>query len=178
MFCQQKICDPPRHPLGSLFGAALEAFVQAQPAGANIQSVRFFTNAVDTETEGVDLVLTYERPLFGGTLELSGAYTYATTDIARFAPTPSPLLTLDPTFRLVGVEEINTIEEAAPDSKLILTSIWSNEHWRLLGRVSRYDSAVRVFNFGGGFEPRQEYGPEVQIDAEASALWAPTQKPH
>ena len=149
------------------FGAALEAFVQAQPGGAGIQSVRFFTNAIDTETEGVDLVLTYERPLAGGALELSAAFTYATTEIARFAPTPTALTALDPSFALIGVEEINTIEEAAPDSKLILTSVWSNDQWRLLGRVSRYDSAVRVFNFGGGFEPRQEYGPEIQVDAEA-----------
>lgn len=149
------------------FGPALEAFVQAQPGGAGIQSLRFFTNAIDTETEGVDVVIAYARPLFGGSLEVSAAYTYAVTDIGRFAPTPAPLIALDPTFRLIGVEEINTIEEAAPDSKLVLSAEWSDARWRLLGRVSRYDSTVRVFNFGGGFEPRQQYGPEVQLDAEA-----------
>lgn len=154
------------------FGPTLEAFVQAQPGGADIQSVRFFTNAIDTETEGVDFVVTYERPLAGGALELSAAFTYATTDIARFAPTPAALTALDPNFALIGVEEINTIEEAAPDSKLILTSVWSNENWRLLGRVSRYDTTVRVFNFGGGFEPRQEYGAEIQVDAEAEYTFA------
>lgn len=154
------------------FGPTLEAFVQAQPGGGDIQSVRFFTNAIDTETEGVDLVVTYERPLAGGALELSAAFTYATTDIARFAPTPAALTALDPNFALIGVEEINTIKEAAPDSKLILTSVWSNENWRLLGRVSRYDTTVRVFNFGGGFEPRQEYGAEIQVDAEAEYTFA------
>jgi iron complex outermembrane receptor protein len=149
------------------FGPALEAFVQAQPGGGDIQSVRFFTNAIDTETEGVDIVLSYARPLFDGELELSAAYTYATTDIARFAPTPGQLTALDPTFALIGVEEINTIEEAAPDSKLILSAAWSNADWRISGRLSRFDSTVRVFNFGGGFEPRQEYGAEYQLDGEA-----------
>ncbi|MGD9968747.1 MAG: TonB-dependent receptor plug domain-containing protein [Hyphomonadaceae bacterium] len=149
------------------FGPALEAFVQAQPGGGDIQSVRFFTNAIDTETEGVDIVLSYARPLFDGELELSAAYTYATTDIARFAPTPGQLTALDPSFALIGVEEINTIEEAAPDSKMILSAAWSNEDWRISGRLSRFDSTVRVFNFGGGFEPRQEYGAEYQLDGEA-----------
>jgi iron complex outermembrane receptor protein len=149
------------------FGPALEAFVQAQPGGAGIQSVRFFTNAIDTETEGVDVVLSYTRPLLDGELELSAAYTYAATGIARFAPTPAALTALDPGFALIGVEEINTIEEAAPNSKLIFSAAWSNETWRLSGRLSRYDSTVRVFNFGGGFEPRQEYSEEYQLDAEA-----------
>lgn len=149
------------------FGPALEAFVQGQPGGADIQSVRFFTNAIDTETEGVDIVLSYARPMFGGDLEMSAAYTYATTGIARFAATPASLTTLDPAFALIGVEEINTIEEAAPDSKLILSAAWSNPIWRVSTRLSRFDTTVRVFNFGGGFEPRQEYGAEYQWDGEA-----------
>ncbi|MBY0563305.1 MAG: TonB-dependent receptor [Hyphomonadaceae bacterium] len=149
------------------FGEDLEDFVQGLPGGQGVQSVRFFTNAIDTETQGVDLVVTYERPLFSGDLELSGAFTYAQTEIANFAPTPQQLLALDPTFRLIGVEEINTIEDAAPETKLVLSAVWSDENWRLLSRVSHYGSTVRVFNFGGGFEPRQEYGGEYQLDAEA-----------
>lgn len=149
-----------------LFGDALADFVQTLPGGEGVESVRFFTNAIDTETEGVDLVVTYALPLFHGELELSGALTYAQTEITNFAPTPPQLLALDPAFRLIGVEEINTIEEAAPESKLILSAAWSDEHWRLSSRLSRYDSTVRVFNFGGGFEPRQEYGPEYQLDGE------------
>ena len=36
----------------------------------------------------------------------------------------------------------------------------------MLGRATRHGSATRVFNFGGGFEPRQTYGAEWQLDAE------------
>jgi len=67
----------------------------------------------------------------------------------------------------VGVEELNTLENATPHSKFILSGNWSGERWDLLGRVSRYETAVRVFNFGGGFEPQQEYGAEIQVDVEA-----------
>ncbi len=34
-------------------------------------------------------------------------------------------------------------------------------------RLAHYGSAKRVFNFGGGFEPEQTYGEEVQLDIEA-----------
>lgn len=148
------------------FGASVENFVQSQPGGGGIQSVRFFTNAVDTRTQGVDLSATYNQPLADGALVLSLGYTYAQTNIEDFAPTPSILLSLDHSFRLVGVEEVNTIEDAAPRQKLIGSASWTNETWRLFGRISHYGSAVRVFNFGGGFEPRQRYGSETQVDAE------------
>lgn len=155
-----------------LFGTTLAAFVQAQPGGANVQSVRFFTNAIDTETKGVDVVGSWRGDFRGGALDLTAAYTYAQTDIAHFNPTPQALLNLDPTFRLIGVEEINTIEEAAPRDKAVLTATWEGEHVGLLGRISHYGSEVRVFNFGGGFEPRQRYGDETQVDVEASYRFA------
>lgn len=149
-----------------LFGAALTDFVQSLPGGAGVQSVRFFTNAVDTRTLGIDFVANYERSVLSGQYNLTLGYSYAKTDIVSFADTPGQLLALDPSLRLIGVEEINTIEEAAPRSKLIVTNTWEDDHWRLLGRVSYYGSAVRVFNFGGGFEPRQKYGSEISVDGE------------
>lgn len=150
-----------------LFGTRLAAFVQAQPGGAATESVRFFTNAVDTRTLGLDAVLTYRSRLRGGDLDLSAAYTYAETDIRNFAPTPARLQAVDPALLLVGPEEINTIEEAAPRSKLVLSGRWSNERWSLTARASRFGPATRVFNFGGGFEPRQRYGAEISIDGQA-----------
>ena len=149
------------------FGLALEAFVQAQPTGQGVQSVRFFTNAVDTETEGVDLVANWRTAFIGGDLRLDGAWSYATTDIVGTRATPAALLALDPTFRLVGVEEVNTLEEAAPRWKALVSAEWTRDRLRLLGRVNGYGSTVRVFNFGGGFEPRQEYGAETTLDLEA-----------
>lgn len=151
-----------------LFGTALANFVQAQPGGAGVQSVRFFTNAIDTETKGVDVVAAWKGEALKGDVGVTVAYSYAQTDIDSFAPTPAALLALDPTFRLIGVEEINTIEEAAPRDKLVVTADWQGARFGALARVSHYGSAVRVFNFGGGFEPRQRYGAETQLDLEGT----------
>ena len=151
-----------------LFGTAIETFVQAQPGGTGIESVRFFTNAVDTETTGVDIVVTWQTELAMGDLDMSLAYNRSATDIDDIRATTPQLSALDPSLVLVGVEEINTLEDAAPESKFILSGRWSTDRFSALLRVSRYDSAVRVFNFGGGFEPRQEYGDEIQLDLEFS----------
>jgi len=151
-----------------LFGPDIEALIAAAaPERGSIESVRFFANAVDTRTRGAELVTRYVRPALGGQLELGASFSFAETDIRDFARAPEELLALDPAFRLVGVEEVNTIEEAAPESKGVVTASWSDERWRLLGRWRWYDSTVRVFNFGGGFEPRQRYGGESALDLEA-----------
>ncbi len=150
-----------------LFSPALSEFLAAQPGGEDVESVRFFTNAVDTETTGVDLVADYGRRWIGGDLQLTAAYHYAGTDVEEIRGTTPELADIDPDLRLIGVEEINTLEEAAPEDKLVLTGRWSNDRWRFLTRVSRFGSTVRVFNFGGGFEPRQEYGAEIRLDLEA-----------
>ncbi len=149
------------------FGDRIAAFISSQPGGAGIGSVRFFTNAVDTQTRGADIVVRHNRPLFGGNLNLELAATWAETQIEGFTPTPAALWAFDPSFALVGVEEVNTIESAAPKSKVVATTTWKDEKWRLLARVSHFGEATRVFNFGGGFEPSQTYGAETQLDVEA-----------
>jgi len=150
-----------------LFSDDLTAFIQAQPGGEDIQSVRFFTNAVDTRTRGFDAVVSYAQPWLGGDFRSSVAFNYSRTDVQTVRGTTPELSAVDPTLTLVGVEELNTLENATPHSKFILSGNWSGERWDLLGRVSRYETAVRVFNFGGGFEPQQEYGAEIQVDVEA-----------
>jgi iron complex outermembrane receptor protein len=150
-----------------LFSDDLTAFIQAQPGGSDIQSVRFFTNAVDTQTRGFDVVLSHAQPWLGGEFQASIAFNYSKTDVETVRGTTPELSAVDPALTLVGVEELNTLENATPHSKFILSGNWSGDRWDFLGRVSRYENAVRVFNFGGGFEPRQEYGAEIQVDAEA-----------
>ncbi len=137
------------------------------PAGAatlcasrNITAANFFTNAVDTRTEGVELVVTYVMPLLDGSLDLSLAYANAETEIRRVN---DPLVA---GVILVGVEERNTIEDATPEDKAILTASWRNETWSLLTRATYFGEATRVFNFGGGFEPEQTYGSAWQVDLE------------
>jgi len=127
----------------------------------NITAVNFFTNAIDTETNGIDVVGTYNfQDILGGELNLSAGISYARTRIRN-------VRNLGP-VTVIGVEESNTIEDAAPKSKIILTADWTDKEFTGIVRVTRYGEATRVFNFGGGYEPEQTYRQEWQVDAEAS----------
>ena len=130
--------------------------------------MRFFTNAVDTRTQGVDVVLAYDADVLGGAFGADLTFSYAKTKIERFNATPAALTAIDPTFRLVGVEETNTIETAAPRWKTIFTLDWAGEKISALTRLSAFAETQRVFNFGGGFEPSDTYGVELQWDLEGT----------
>jgi iron complex outermembrane receptor protein len=154
-------------------GPALVNFLNSQFGITNIESVNFFTNVVDTRTRGAELVASYSTEAWGGNLNLTGAYSYAKTDIRAIQATPSELLALDPDYVLVGVEERNTLTTAAPRTRAIASAQWQGQAWSWLGRVTRHGSATRVFNFGGGFEPQQTYGAEWQLDAEVAYRFNP-----
>ena len=146
---------------------ALSALLQTQFGLTGVEGINFFTNAVDTSTSGVDVVANWRWDFGGGTFRLTGAYSYAKTRIDGVEATPAQLAALNVTTELVGLEERNTLEDAAPKNKAILTAEWSDPRWSLLGRVTRYGSATRVFDFGGGFVPTQTYSAKSQLDLEA-----------
>jgi iron complex outermembrane receptor protein len=141
-------------------------YVSTLPGGADVESVRYFTNAVDTRTRGVDVVVSYAHELFDGDFDFDVSFSFADTDVCDYAETPSELTDLYPSFRLVGVEETNTLETAAPKWKTVVTADWENDDLSLLARLSAFAATERVFNFGGGFEPSQRYGTELQLDLE------------
>ncbi len=140
---------------------ATSAPLAVQPifAARNITAANFFTNAVDTQTRGVDIVATQTlKDVWSGTLNLSAAFSYSETEVTA-------VRNLGP-VTVLGVEERNTLQGAAPKSKVILSADWTDDTWSALLRLTHYGSATRIFNFGGGFEPEQTYSGEFQLDAE------------
>ncbi len=150
------------------FGQGIVDAIDGLPDAEGVESVRYFTNAVDTETLGIEAVARFAHQAGPGVLGIDLGASWFKTTISRFAPTPPELLAIDDAFRLVGVEEINTIENAAPTNKQVLTTTYDLDALAMLVRISRYGSATRVFNFGDGFEPEQTYGDEIQLDAEVA----------
>lgn len=114
-----------------------------------IEGIRFFSNAINTETEGFDLVATFSQ----GPWDLSAAYNDSDTEIVR-APAG------------FSIEEVNTLETAAPENKIILATNWTNDRLSVMFRGVRFGDTKRVFDFGGGFEPTQVYGGEWSVDTD------------
>jgi iron complex outermembrane recepter protein len=147
-------------------GDAVTEFVEDSLGIPGVLGVRFFTNAVDTQTDGFDIVADYAFDLGGGSLALSAAYNRSETEVVSVDPNPQVLEDLGVGAVLFGVEERNTLESAFPEDKLILTAHWTSERWSVLARGTRWGEATRVFNFGGGFEPEQTYGAEWGVDLD------------
>ncbi|MCW0452939.1 TonB-dependent receptor plug domain-containing protein [Xanthomonas sacchari] len=147
-------------------GDALTDFVAQRFGITGLQSASFFVNAADTRTRGAELVSNWRQALGQGQLQLTGTWSYAKTELENVVATPAQLLALNPDYVLFGVEERNTLTEATPRTRAQLAANWSDARWSLQTRVTRYGSATRVFDFGGGFAPEQTYSAKWQLDAE------------
>jgi iron complex outermembrane receptor protein len=118
-------------------------------------NITYFSNRVDTETTGFDVVASGDFDLAGGTFSWQAGYNQSETDVKN----PSVL----------GLEDLNTIETAPPDDKIILSGLWDIDRWSFLLRATRYGETTRVFDFGGGFPPPQTYDAKWSLDAEVEA---------
>lgn len=153
-------------------GDGVAAFIESQTGIEGVTAVNFFTNAVDTRTEGLDVVAAWRTSLAGGQLNLQGGYAWAETQIRSVDAPSNQFLSLGFGDDLIGLEERNTLEDAAPKSKVSLTADWTRGPLRLSSRIIRYGETTRVFDFGDGFAPSQTYGAEVQVDLEAEYTFA------
>jgi len=156
-----------------IIGDALTDFVEQQFGVSGLQSAHFFVNAADTRTRGAELVSHWRQSLGIGELVLTGAWSYAKTELKNIVATPEQLLVLDPDYVLFGVEETNTLTDATPRTRLQLGAGWNTDALTLTTRLSRHGSARRVFDFGGGYIPEQTYSAEWQLDAEVEYRLTP-----
>ena len=110
--------------------------VQAILAPFGVNGARFFTNAIDTRTNGYDLVVNHQRPLFNGRIDLSGAYSNNKTKIVSIAPTPPQLTGLGAV--LFDLRERRRAECGQPRDSIRLMQSYSQGPWNITARQSRY----------------------------------------
>ena len=104
----------------------------------NVTSARYFNNAIDTRTRGVDLVGSYSIPLQASSLNLTGSYNYNKTDVTRIAPNPDVLTALGANLERMGRDERGRIEEGAPRDKFALNANWKLAQWDFNAGATRY----------------------------------------
>ena len=151
-----------------------------RPFGA-ATSARFFTNAIDTETKGMDLTVNYLTALKEGTLRLTLSYNHTSTEVVRILPTPPQLAGLENTlFSSVPPNDIEKrrYECAQPKDSLRLAGDWQ---WQRLGVVVRESQYGRVLqprgrrpDFRGGVGD----GPRIQLSAHENGAGLRHAEPH
>lgn len=123
-----------------------------------VESGRFFANAVDTETKGIDLVVAYDWRLGGGNLNINLAGNYTETKITDFH-FPTHLQT--PRNEFFGPDQINIIETLSPKTKATLGLNYGIGKFNFLVRSTYFGKVIRDgYPFGGV----QEFHPKVVTD--------------
>ena len=111
----------------------------------NATGARFFTNAIDTRTEGAELTANYKTDLrAAGILRFQAAYAHSQNTITRIAPTPSQLAGFQET--LFDRLERRRLECAQPRDNVRLTGDWSKQDFGAVLRASRYGSYCGIDN--------------------------------
>jgi iron complex outermembrane receptor protein len=135
------------------------------PFGAN--SARFFTNAIDTRTNGYDLVVNHQRPLLNGRIDLSAAYSNNKTEITSVEPTPPQLTGLGAV--LFDHLQTRTVTCGQPRDNARLMESYSQGPVNITAREARYGDYCSINN---AVKDDQVYPAAWLTDLEASYRWA------
>ena len=150
--------------LGATFGDSVSAAILDSAGFAGIGAVQFFTNGLDTRTNGADLTGDYHVPAGRGMLDLTAAVNYTKNKITRVDPLPQ-ILQGRPTD-LTSILDLVTkvgIEEERPDWRGTVTAQYTVGRVHGLGRLSYYGGFASA---QPSFTDRETYGGKTLFDAE------------
>jgi iron complex outermembrane recepter protein len=134
----------------------------------NVSGGRFFTNAIDTRTRGIDIVGQYgfdfERY---GVLRLTAGYNGNKTKVTDLVvPTPPALGNLSET--LFGRVERARIEEGQPRNNMLFSAIHDLKSWTFVLRAQRFGQVISRQAVANPQPPDQLFEPKVITDASVA----------
>ncbi len=143
----------------------------------DIESVAFLTNALDTTTQGVDIVANQGLSVASGTLNLSAALNFNDTKIDRVRNSSAALETIDPSLTLLTPGSLLVIKRGSPKNKFVLGADWTGGAWGAVARVTRY-GAVYDQSYDENAPivdgtSAQRYGANWSTDLELSYHFTP-----
>jgi len=151
--------------LGATFGDTVSQRILTDSGFGNIGAVQFFTNGLDTRTNGIDLTGDLRVPAGrSGTLDLTAAVNYTKNRITHVDTLP--LILQGTATDLTSILDLVTkvgIEEERPDWRGTFTAQYSLGRLHALGRASYYGGFASA---QPSFTDREEYGAKTLFDAE------------
>jgi iron complex outermembrane receptor protein len=118
---------------------------------------RFFINGVDTETEGVDVVINW--PIVtetAGRFDVTLTGNWNSTDVTK-VPTTNELSSLNPPPTLFGRINVLTFEEGNPSDKFSFNLNWS---------LDRFGATLRATRYGEALDPGTTEASDFTLDAK------------
>ena len=126
---------------------------------------RYFTNALDTTTTGIDIIGTYSWKLDAGQIDWTLGYNYNKTEIDRVAPNPAALAAIDPAALRFGRVELARFEVGAPRDKILLGGTWKIGGFSIGATTTRYGE-FSILNANPALD--QTFGAKWLLDLSAS----------
>ncbi len=152
----------------NLTSAAVRAYLNANVDPA-LGGGRYFTNAIDTSTKGVDIIGTYRWGIGNGTLDLIAGYNYNKTTVERIAPNPTALTAIDPTAVRIGRVEVGRLTVGAPRDKFQLGGLYKLGNWSVGANATRYGEFSVLFGNNPADTSRdQTFDPQWALDLSGS----------
>lgn len=128
----------------NLSSAAVQQIL-ADAGELNTESVRYFTNAIDSRTQGVDIVATYLLQLDNfGDVRLNAAANFNDTEVTHVDDNPEQLNSLGDDYVVFARREVGRFEEGTPDNKLNLSAVWNFNEWQTTLRATRYGEVADI----------------------------------
>jgi iron complex outermembrane receptor protein len=127
---------------GFLYGSGVDQILQANGFRPGYR-VKYFTNAADTTTRGIDLVTDY-RVDYGalGTVKYGVAANYNKTTIDSIKSTPAALTAVGSNLALFDRVAQGYLTVANPKTKLILSANWKVDKFDINAGLTRYDKVI------------------------------------
>ena len=117
------------------------------PGAGDLTQFRFFTNDFDTNTHGVDIVVSTYTEWLGGTTDWNLAYNNNRTEVEKFNPDT------------IGPGRIRQIEQTTPETRWNLSANHTVGNFRVLARLSFYDEWYDSFE-------NDVFGTDAVFDSE------------
>jgi iron complex outermembrane recepter protein len=147
----------------SNIGLGTSAAIDSILNSLNVGQVLFFTNAIDTRTDGLDVVALYDWKLAGDSLvSFEGAFHFNDTEVTDRRSSSSIL----PPAVLFDQSQVTLIEEGQPKEHFVLSGTYLKGGWRSNLRFNYFGEVA-----GEGFTPgfKQTWGGKWLTDLSITA---------
>ena len=144
-------------------------------ADVSARAARYFTNALDTESKGMDLTANWRKALSSGRIDVSGYLNYTRNNIVALR-VPPEIANTDATFFDPYLEGGTiAIEKERPEWRAGLAVLRTGIKWDWNAKASYYGKFQSAL-FGYSESTLQTYGGKTIVDAEVGYRMSPVMR--
>ncbi|WP_241242172.1 TonB-dependent receptor [Thalassotalea sp. G2M2-11] len=134
---------------------------------ANVDKAQVFINGVDTQTRGIDLISTWQHPLFQGQHTLIVAANITDTDVKKLNFPKQSVLNQLSNEQLFSAQDISIIEQWQPKDRVSINSQYQQNDWSLTLGLNRFGKYTIMDG------KTQTYGAKVLTDVRFEQQYSP-----